>query len=68
MVDVHDPKTQAASAGFAWAGVGVSKWLESIGIHAWSDVAAMAATIYSALLIFDWCRKRWANRKSRGDH
>jgi preprotein translocase subunit SecF len=45
----------------AWFGV----WLGKIGIHAWSDVAAVLAAIYSALLIADWCWKKWKKRRSR---
>lgn len=62
-MDIHDPQTQAASAVVAWGGVGFSKWLEFLGIHAWSDVAAVLASVYSLFLIFDWLHKKWKARK-----
>lgn len=63
MIDPHSPQTQAASAAAAWSGVGLAKYLEFVGVHAWSDVAAMAATLYTVLLIVNWIRKEWRGRK-----
>ena len=45
-------------AGLAWLGVVFSY----LGIHTWSDVAAMMASIYSAFLIGDWLWKKWQRR------
>lgn len=50
-------------AGIAWFGVGISRLLESIGIHSWGDFAAMLAAVYSAFLIFEWLRKQWRDTK-----
>jgi hypothetical protein len=43
-------------AGVAWFGV----WLGKMGINTWSDVAALLAAVYSALLIAGWFHRRWA--------
>lgn len=45
-------------ASIAWGGVVLSK----AGIHTWSDVAAVMASLYTALLIVTWVWKavrRW---------
>ena len=45
-------------AGIAWGGVLFSK----AGIHTWSDVAAVMASVYTALLIVAWvwrAVRRW---------
>ena len=42
----------------AWIGVGISH----LGIHTWSDAAAVVATVYTGLLIVDWCLRRWKGR------
>jgi hypothetical protein len=42
----------------AWLGV----WLSRLGIHTWSDAAAVVATIYTLLLIADWCWKKWGRK------
>jgi hypothetical protein len=49
----------ATKAGIAWAGVGLAK----LGINTWSDMAAVAATIYTLCLIGDWAWKKWKARK-----
>lgn len=55
----NDTAQSTVKAGIAWLGVGISH----LGIHTWSDAAAVAATIYTLLLIVDWCRKKWRSRK-----
>jgi hypothetical protein len=57
-----DPKAQAGSAAAAWGGAGIAWVLERLGIHAWSDVAAIVATVYTLMLIADWCWKKWKGR------
>ena len=54
-----DDHSSPMKAGLAWIGVGLAK----LGIHTWSDVAAVAATIYTALLIIEWGMKRWKGKK-----
>ncbi len=49
--------------GASWGGYGVSKWLEAIGVHSWADVAAIVATVYTLLMIAEWCIKKWRSRK-----
>jgi len=56
-----DQEHGIVKASLAWLGVGLSK----LGIHGWSDMAAVVTTIFTLLLIFDWCLKKW--RKRRGD-
>lgn len=66
MSDIDHAATPAAKAmglGASWGGYGLSKWLEAIGVHSWSDAAAIVATVYTLLLIADWCRKKWKGRK-----
>lgn len=58
-----EPRQQAASAAAAWGVTGLSKGLEALGVHAWSDAAAMVATLYTLILIADWCLKKWRGRK-----
>jgi hypothetical protein len=53
-----DDHSSPVKAGLAWVGVGLAK----LGIHTWSDIAAVAATIYTALLIIEWCHKRWKKK------
>lgn len=48
----------AAKAGIAWVGVGLAK----LGIHQWSDFAAVLAALYTFLLICEWVWKRWKKR------
>ena len=53
----------AAKAGIAWGGVALAK----AGIHTWSDIAAIMATIYTALLIAGWVWRvvvRWRAGKA----
>lgn len=59
-MDHMDPRAKAAAA---WGGVGVSKFLDAIGITSWGDVAAMFAAIYSLILICEWLWKKWKGRK-----
>lgn len=49
----------AVKGGALWSGVGLSKYLSSIGIHDWGDAAAVAAFIYSIMLIGDWLYKKF---------
>lgn len=53
-----DPSSpaSAAKAGVVWVGVAVGK----LGIHTWSDVAAIMAAVYSGLLIVGWLWRVWA--------
>lgn len=60
-----DARIKVAHAGVAWSGVGVAKFLETIGITSWGEAAAMAAFIYSCLLIIDWVWKKWRKRGHR---
>lgn len=46
-------------AGIAWLGVGLSH----LGINTWSDAAAVAATVYTLILIADWGWKKWRGRR-----
>jgi hypothetical protein len=46
-------------AGVSWVGVGLAK----LGIHTWSDAAAVVATVYTLLLIGEWAWKKWKARK-----
>jgi hypothetical protein len=55
---MDDTKVAVAKATSAWGAVGLAK----IGIHQWSDAAAMAAFLYSVLLIAEWCWKKWRRR------
>jgi hypothetical protein len=55
----HDAPHSLVHPILAWGAVTVSKLLETFGIHAWSDVAAMLASVYSLFLIADWLYKRW---------
>lgn len=44
--------------GAAWSGVGLSKYLTSIGINDWGDAAALMAFLYSCILIGEWVYKK----------
>ncbi|MGH8429619.1 MAG: hypothetical protein ACREUF_04360 [Solimonas sp.] len=59
---MNHEQSSFVKAGVVWSGVGISKFLESIGISSWGDFAAMLAAVYSAFLIFDWLRKQWRSR------
>jgi hypothetical protein len=61
-MDGMDPRLKAAAA---WSGVGVSKFLESIGISSWGDFAAMCAAFYSLLLIGEYLWKKWKSRSRK---
>ena len=50
-------------AGLAWSGVGASEMLGYLGINNWSDAAGMLAALYSAVLIIDWCFKKFKGRR-----
>lgn len=54
---MSDDQIAASKAGIAWFGVGIAKGLSSIGIHTWSDFAALCAATYSLLLIAGWLRR-----------
>jgi hypothetical protein len=56
----HETKMAAVKGASAWAAVGLAK----IGVHQWSDVAAMLAALYSLLLICEWCWKKWRRARS----
>jgi hypothetical protein len=53
------PAAKAIGLGASWGGYGISKWLDAIGVHSWSDAAAIVATVYTLILIVDWFWKRW---------
>jgi hypothetical protein len=57
-----EPMDPRIKAGAAWGGVGISKFLEAIGIGSWGDFAAMLAAFYSLLLIGEWVWKKWRAR------
>lgn len=52
----------ATKAGAAWAGYGLSRVLEAVGIGSWSEAAAAAAFFYSLLLIGEWFWKKWRRK------
>ena len=54
---MNDDQIAVIKAGVAWFGVGVAKGLNNVGIHSWSDFAAMCAAIYSLMLIAGWLRR-----------
>lgn len=47
-----------AKATAAWSGVGLAKFLNSVGITTWGDAAAAAAFCYSLVLILEWVYKK----------
>lgn len=49
----------ALKACVAWGGVFLSK----LGIHTWSDVAAVLASIYTCFLILEWVWKHFRRRR-----
>lgn len=55
----HDPEHPVVKAAIAWAGVGLSY----MGIHAWSDVAAVLASIYTAWLLAEKAYRMWKFRR-----
>lgn len=61
--NLTDGQAMAAKGGLAWAGTGVSFWLESLGFRDWGDVAAFLAAVYSLILIGEWLWKKWKGRK-----
>lgn len=50
-----DLRNDTAHSLGTWALVGLSK----VGVHSWSDLAAMLAAVYSALLIVRWIWLVW---------
>jgi hypothetical protein len=67
---MHMPDAGASAAtkglSIAWGGYGVSKALGAIGVHSWSEAAGMMATVWTLLLIVDFCWKKWRRRTKRG--
>lgn len=53
-----DTRADFIKAITAWGGVGLSKWLTSIGVTSWGDFSALCASILSLLLIADWVWKK----------
>lgn len=47
-------------SGVAWIGVGLSH----LGITHWSDVAAVLTTVYTSVLLVDYLRRRYNERKA----
>lgn len=54
-----DDHSSPMKAGLAWIGVALAK----LGIHTWSDIAAVMAAVYTGLLIIEWFWKRKKGRK-----
>lgn len=54
-----DVKVDASKAGAAWGMFAVSELLDAAGIQTWGDAAALAAFLYSCLLIGEWVWKRF---------
>lgn len=50
MNERHEIAAPVAKAATAWAAVGITSWAE---------FASFLAAIYSAILIFEWCWKRF---------
>jgi hypothetical protein len=50
MKDSHEIAAPVAKAATAWAAVGITSWAE---------FASFLAAVYSALLIAEWCWKRF---------
>lgn len=53
-----DSQLLMVKGGAAWSGVGLSKYLTSIGINDWGDAAALMAFLYSCILIGEWVYKK----------
>jgi hypothetical protein len=61
---MSEPNSHITAANVvAWSGVGLSRFLDSIGIHTWGDFAAMCAALLSVVTLADWAWKKWKNRK-----
>lgn len=56
--NIEHTEHPVVKAVIAWVGVG----LAHLGINTWSDAAAVAATIYTLLLIVDWIWKKWKRK------
>lgn len=50
-----------AHVAVAWVGVIFAK----LGIHTWSDLAAVLASIYTLLMIGDWVWRKWVRKWAR---
>lgn len=57
----QENKEVALKVGASWAGV----WLSKLGIHTWSDFAAVVASIYTLLLLAEWIWKRCKRWKEK---
>jgi hypothetical protein len=57
----HDPEHPVVKAVVAWIGVGLSY----LGIHQWSDLAAIMASIYTAWLIAEKAWSVWKRHQDR---
>ena len=57
----HDPEHPVMKAAIAWMGVGLSY----LGIHTWSDLAAVLASIYTAWLILEKAYRLWKARSAK---
>lgn len=62
-----ESRLQVLKATSAWGGVGVAKFLEQIGVTSWGDAAALAAFLYSCILIGEWAWKKLRARRDRKD-
>lgn len=60
------PEHVGSKLGLAWGGFGLTKWLDAIGIHTWSDFAGMVAGVYTTLLIGEWIWKKVKQRRGQG--
>jgi hypothetical protein len=56
-----ETKDAALKVGASWAGV----WLSKIGIHTWSDFAAVLTSILTLMMIVEWLWKRWKRWKGQ---
>lgn len=54
----HETKTQLIKGGAVWSTIGLSEYLNVIGIQDWGDAAAFVAFIYSLILIGEWVYKK----------
>lgn len=64
--NLTEGQASMAKAGLAIGSAGTAELLGALGIHAWSDVSAIAATIVSILFIAEWVWKRFFKKPQPG--